>query len=70
MAKREIQIYNNDGSFRYRIKVERVPVKGDFMQLDGFFYEIEKVLFSDNSPPRVLLSVEQLDLELGEFTEP
>jgi hypothetical protein len=52
------------------MKVERVPVKGDFMQLDGFFYEVEKVLFSDNSAPRVLLSVEQLDMEMGEFTEP
>lgn len=70
MTKQDIQIYNHDGSFRYRMKVERVPVKGDFMQLDGFFYEVEKVLFSDNSPPRVLLSVEQLDMEMGEFTEP
>lgn len=70
MSKPEIQIYNNDGSYRYRIKLERVPLKGDLMQLDGFFYEVEKVLFSDNSPPRVLLSVEQLELELGEFTEP
>jgi hypothetical protein len=52
------------------MKVERVPVKGDLMQLDGFFYEVEKVLFSDNSVPRVLLSVEQLDIEMGEFTEP
>jgi hypothetical protein len=52
------------------MKVERVPVKGDLMQLDGFFYEVEKVLFSDNSSPRVLLSVEQLDMEMGEFTEP
>jgi hypothetical protein len=52
------------------MKVERVPVKGDFMQLDGFFYEVEKVLFSDNSAAKVLLSVEQLDMEMGEFTEP
>ena len=70
MTKQDIQIYNQDGSFRYRMKVERVPVKGDLMQLDGFFYEVEKVLFSDNSAPRVLLSVEQLDMEMGEFTEP
>jgi hypothetical protein len=52
------------------MKMERVPVKGDLMQLDGFFYEVKKVLFSDNSAPRVLLSVEQLDMEMGEFTEP
>ena len=70
MTKQDIQIYNQDGSFRYPMTVERVPVKGDFMQLDGFFYEVKKVLFSDNSAPRVLLSVEQLDMEMGEFTEP
>jgi hypothetical protein len=50
--------------------VERIPVRGDLLQLDGFFYEVEKVLFSDNGIPRVLLSQENLDLSLGEFTEP
>ncbi len=70
MLAPEIQIYNHDGSFRYRIKAERVPVKGDLLQLDGFFYEVEKVLLSDNGPPRVLLSQEKLELSLGEFTEP
>ncbi len=70
MFKPDLQIYNNDGSYRYTMKLERVPVKGDLLQLDGFFYEVEKVLFSDNSPPRILLSSEQLDLNLGEFTEP
>lgn len=70
MFKSEIHIYNHDGSFRYRMAVERIPVKGDLLQLDGFFYEVEKVLFSDNGIPRVLLSLENLDLSLGEFTEP
>lgn len=68
--KLEVQIYNHDGRFRYRMAVERIPVKGDLLQLDGFFYEVEKVLFSDNGIPRVLLSQENLDLSLGEFTEP
>ncbi|MDY6897941.1 MAG: hypothetical protein SWZ49_07650 [Cyanobacteriota bacterium] len=45
--------------------VERIPVKGDLLQLDGFFYEVEKVLFSDNGIPRVLLSQENLDLRKG-----
>ncbi len=70
MFKPEIHIYNHDGSFRYRMAVERIPVKDDVLQLDGFFYEVEKVLFSDNGIPRVLLSQENLDLSLGEFTEP
>jgi hypothetical protein len=70
MFKPEIQIYNHDGSFRYRMAVERIPVRGDLLQLDGFFYEVEKVLFSDNDIPRILLSQENLDLSLGEFTEP
>ncbi len=70
MFKPEIHIYNHDGNFRYRMAVERIPVKGDLLQLDGFFYEVEKVLFSDNGIPRILLSQENLDLSLGEFTEP
>lgn len=70
MLKSEIQIYNHDGSFRYRMAVERIPVQGDLLQLDGFFYAVEKVLFSDNGLPRVLLSLENLELSLGEFTEP
>ncbi|MGK7934772.1 MAG: hypothetical protein AB4206_03055 [Xenococcaceae cyanobacterium] len=70
MFKPEIHIYNHDGSFRYRMAVERIPVAGDLLQLDGFFYEVEKVLFSDNGIPRVLISQENLDLNLGEFTEP
>ena len=69
MSKAEVHIYNHDGSFRYRMAVERILVKGDLIQLDGFFYEVTKVLFSDNDIPRVLLSPENLDLSLGEFTE-
>ena len=69
MFKAEVHIYNHDGSFRYRMAVERIPVKGDLIQLDGFFYEVTKVLFSDNDIPRVLLSPENLDLSLGEFIE-
>ena len=70
MFKSDIQIYNHDVSYRYTIKLERIAVKEDILQLDGFFYEVEKVLFSDNSPPRILLSSEHLNLNLGEFTEP
>ncbi len=44
MFKPEIQIYNYDGSFRYRMAVERIPVKGDLLQLDDLLYEVEKVL--------------------------
>ncbi len=43
--------------------VERIPVKGDLLQLDGFFYEVEKVLFSDNGIPRVLLSFREFGFE-------
>ncbi len=56
--------------FATLMAVERIPVSGDLLQLDGFFYEVEKVLFSDNGIPRVLISQENLDLSLGEFTEP
>ena len=34
--------------FGLRMAIERIPVKGDLLQLDDLFYEVEKVLFNDD----------------------